>query len=170
MQESANPPRRRAETSESAGSQAWPLWALVALVVLGILIALWQHRQSRRRDERASFDEALAEASWLGRDLLPTLLMASHEERRGAWNVSRPRVVALTDRLAGLATPGSETAGALNAQHLESAVIGVRGALDDESRAGGESAAEALGAVKQAARALDQVLADLVPAASRPGG
>ena len=42
-------------------------------------------------------------------------------------------------------------------------------ALDNESRAGGlDTAAEALGAVKQAARQLDQVLADLLPAAARP--
>ena len=117
-----------------------------------------------------SFDLALSEARWLGRDLLPTLLTASRDERRGAWSVSRPRVVALEDRLAELANPGSETVGALNAQHLETAVIGVRDALDNESRSGGlDAAAEALGAVKQAARQLDQVLADLLPAAARPG-
>ena len=159
-----------AEPSESGGSDAWPLWALVALVVVGIVVALWLHRQSRRRDEHSSFDVALSEADWLGRDLLPTLLTASRDERRGAWSVSRPRVVALEDRLAGLATPGSGTVGSLNAQHLETAVIGVRSSLDDESRAGGlDSATEALGAVKQAARQLDQVLADLLPAAPRRG-
>ena len=55
-----------------------------------------------------------------------------------------------------------DTAGALLEMTIE--------ALDNEGRASGlDTAAEALGAVKQAARQLDQVLADLLPAAGRPG-
>jgi hypothetical protein len=157
-----------AESSGSDGTPAWPLWALVALVVLGVVIALWQHRQSRRRSASASFELAFSESRWLGRDLLPTLLASSRDERRGAWSVARPRVVALEDRLAELASPGTETTAALNAQHLETAVIGVRGALDNETRSDAGAAAEAFGGVKQAARQLDQTLADLRPAAA-PG-
>jgi hypothetical protein len=151
------------DPSESEGSSAWPLWALLGLVVLGVVIALWQHRQSRRREARESFDLALSESRWLGRELLPSLLAASREERRGAWSVARPRAVALEKRLAELASPGSETVAAMNAQQLETAVIGVRGALDDETRPGAD-AAETLGGVKQAARQLDQVLAELMAA------
>jgi hypothetical protein len=92
------------------------------------------------------------------------LLASSRDERRGAWSVARPRVVALEDRLAQLAAPGSETTAAVNAQQLETAVIGVRGALDNESRADAGGSAEALGGVKQAARQLDQTLADILPA------
>jgi hypothetical protein len=152
-----------ADSSESDGTSAWPLWALVALVILGVAIALWQHRQSRRRDARESFELALSESRWLGRDLLPTLLASSRDERRGAWSVARPRVVALEDRLAALGAPGSETTGAVKAQRLEMAVIGVRGALDNESRSDAGAAAEAFGGVKQAARQLDQALADALP-------
>jgi hypothetical protein len=157
-----------AESSGSDGTSAWPLWALVALVVLGVVIALWQHRKSRRRDARDSFELAFSESRWLGRDLLPALLASSRDERRGAWSVARPRVVALEDRLAALASPGSESTAAVNAQRLEAAVIGVRGALDNESSSGADTAAETLGGVKQAARQLDQTLAELLPA-NAPG-
>jgi hypothetical protein len=156
-----------AQTDDS--STGWALWALLALVVVGVAVAGWQHRQSRRREQQSSFDLAVSESRWLGRELLPVLLVGSRDERRGAWNVSRPRVVALEERLAQLATPGSETIRSLNAQQLETSVIGVRSALDDESRtSGAEEAAEALGGVKQAARALDQVLATLLPSAAVP--
>jgi hypothetical protein len=60
------------------------------------------------------------------------------------------------------------TTAAVNAQHLETAVIGVRGALDNESRPDADAAAAALGGVKQAARQPDQTLADVQPAAA-PG-
>jgi hypothetical protein len=158
-----------AQTDADDSSTGWALWALLALVVVGVAVAGWQHRQSRRREQQSSFDLAVSESRWLGRELLPVLLVGSRDERRGAWNVSRPRVVALEERLAQLATPGSETIGSLNAQQLETSVIGVRSALDDESRtSGAEEAAEALGGVKQAARALDQVLATLLPSAAAP--
>jgi hypothetical protein len=153
-----------AESSGSDGTSAWPLSALVALVVLAVVIALWQHRRSRRRDAHDSFELAFSESRWLGRDLLPTLLASSRDERRGAWSVARPRVVALEDRLAELASPGSEATASMSAQHLETAVSGVRGALDNESRSVADAGAEAFGGVKQAARQLDQTLADVLPA------
>jgi hypothetical protein len=155
-----------AQTATDDSSTDWALWALLALVV-GVAVAGWQHRKSRRREKQSSFDLAVSESRWLGRELLPALLVGSRDERRGAWSVSRPRVVALEERLARLATPGSETIGSLNAQQLETSVIGVRSALDDESRTSGpEEATEALGGVKQAARALDQAVATLLPSAA----
>ena len=63
--------------------------------------------------------------------------------------MSRPRVAILEDRLAELASPGSETTAALNAQRLETTVIGVRGTLDNESRSDTGAAAEAYGGVKR---------------------
>jgi hypothetical protein len=77
---------------------------------------------------------------------------------------SRTLSAGLEDRLAELAAPGSETTAAVTAQHLETAVVSVRGALDNESRSGPDAAAEAFGGVKQAARQLDQTLADVLPA------
>jgi hypothetical protein len=160
-------------TTDDDSTLGWPLWVLVALVVVavGVVIALVQHR-SRRKDERSSFEAALSESLWLGRDLTPALLGDSRDERRGAWSVARPRVVALEDRLARLASPGSESIDSLNAQHLETAVIGLRRALDAESQPGDpgpDAAAEAIGGVKQAALQLEQVLSAVAPTPAPPG-
>ena len=172
-QASTTPSATSASTPTSDDSTpGWPLWVLVALiaVAVGVVIALMR-RSSRRQDQRSSFEAALSESQWLGRDLTPTLLGDSRDERRGAWSVARPRVVALEDRLARLASPGSESSDSLNAQQLETAVIALRRALDAESQSGGpgpDAAAEALGAVKQAARQLDQVLSALAPTPAPP--
>ena len=153
-----------AEASDSEDSSAWLLWVLAALVIAAVAIALWLRSRSRRRDQRSAFDLALAEARWLGQEALPTLLSAPSDERRGAWRVTRPRVAALEERLGELASPGSDSIAAVDAQRLKTAVTGVRGALDDEAQSTGpEAAAEAHGAARQAARQLDQVLSELLP-------
>jgi hypothetical protein len=135
---------------------------------VALVVWLWRRRQSRLREQR-SFDLALAEARWLEHDALPTLLSADRDARRGAWQVARPRVAALEEQLAQLAPPGSSSLAAVNAQHLRTAVVGVRSALDDESQATSpEAAGEAHGAARQAARQLEQVLSELAP--STPAG
>ena len=156
-------PTTAADSSGSSDSSTWLIWALIGLVVLALAVALVRRRQSRRRDER-SFDLALAEARWLDHEALPTLLSASRDERRGAWQVARPRVAALEEQLAPLASPGSDTLAAVNARHLKTAVAGVRSALDEEAQATSpDVAGEAHGAARQAARQLGQVLTELEP-------
>ena len=149
-----------AQPSESGDTPGWLPWALLALVVgAAVVFALWQRQKSRRRDENASFDAAVAEARWLEAEVLPTLLEAPRDERRGAWRVARPRVAALEAALGELAAPNTDSVVAVNAQHLKSAVTGVRGALDDETLSTGpENTGVAYGAAKQAARQLNQVL------------
>ena len=158
-----------AQPSERGDTPGWLPWALLALVVgAAVVFALWQRQKSRRRDENASFDAAVAEARWLEAEVLPTLLEAPRDERRGAWRVARPRVAALEAALGELAAPNTDSVVAVNAQHLKSAVTGVRGALDDETLSTGpESTGVAYGAAKQAARQLNQVLTELQPAAPR---
>jgi hypothetical protein len=139
------------------------VWILIGLVVVAVTVVLVRRRQSRHRAQR-SFDLALAEARWLAREAVPTLLSATRDERRGAWQVARPRVAALEEQMAQLAPPGSDSLAAVNARHLRTVVAGVRSALDEEAQATSPDAAgEAHGAAKQAARQLNQVLNELEP-------
>lgn len=170
---STTPSAASASTTTSDDS-GWPPWVLVTLVLvaIGVVIAIVAHRRARHRDEHASYETALSESLWFGRDLTPTLLGDSADERRGAWSVARSRVVALEGRLTRLASPGSESTDSSNAQQLATAVVGLRRALDAESQPAGpgpDAAAEALGGVKQAARQLDQVLSGLAPTPAAPG-
>ena len=157
-------PTTAAAASDSEDSSGWLPWALAALVIAAVAVALWLRSRSRPRDQRSAFELALAEARWLQQEALPTLLSASSDERRGAWRVTRPRVAALEVRLGELVSSGSDSVAAVNAQHLKTAVAGVRSALDDEAESTGpEAAAEAHGAARQAARQLDRVLTELLP-------
>lgn len=150
--------------SGDEGSTTWLLLALLGLIAVVVAVVIWQNRKNQRRDQ-SSFDAALAEARWLEREALPTLLAAPRAERRGAWRVARPRVAALEQQLGQLAPPGTDSVAAVNAQHLKTAVAGVRDALDDETLSTSPDAeAEAYGAAKQAARQLDQVMAELLSA------
>jgi hypothetical protein len=170
---STTPVATSASTTTDGDSTGWPPWVLVALVLvaIGVVVAIVQHRSSRRKAERSSFETALSESLWFGRDLTPALLGESPDERRGAWRVARSRVVALEDRLARLAASESESSDSSNVQQLATAVVGLRRALDAESQPGGgpSDAAEALGGVKQAARQLDQLLSGYAPTPGPPG-
>ncbi|MGZ4592843.1 MAG: hypothetical protein ACXV3C_03180 [Actinomycetes bacterium] len=159
-----------ASGSDSNGIPAWAGLALLALAVAAIGIALWQRGRSSRRHWAASLDSALTETQWLARDLLPSLLTTSREGRRGGWGVARARVLALQDRLAALAASAPDEAGSGTARQLDAAVTDVRQALDAEAQSTGEErAAEAFGAVQQAARQLDQQLAAVMSPAPPAG-
>jgi len=110
----------------------------------------------------------VVEARWLDGEVLPTLLEAPPDERRGAWRIARPRVAALEATLGELAAPDAESGVAANARQLTAAVTDVRAALDAETLSTGlDNSGAAYGAAEQAARQLGQVLTELQPAAPR---
>ena len=84
---------------------------------------------------------------------------ATDDERRGAWQVARPRVTAAEDQLAVLGTSAPDEASALQVSRLTSGVAGVRESLDAVSIASDPSlASQARGQLTQAQRALTDAL------------
>jgi hypothetical protein len=89
---------------------------------------------------------------------------ATDDERRGAWQVARPRVTAAEDQLAVLATSAPDEASALQVSRLTSGVAGVRESLDAVSSAADPSlASQARGQLTQAQRALTDALPPVPP-------
>ena len=97
--------------------------------------------------------------------LVPTIEQAAtDDERRGAWQLARPRVTAAEDQLAVLATSAPDEASALQVSRLTSGVAGVRESLDALSIASDPSlASQARGQLTQAQRALTDALPPVPP-------
>ncbi len=100
------------------------VWILLAALVIAAAVAIpLLVRSSRRGTWRSELADAEREVGWYAHDLLPTLLRTSSaDELRGAWDVGRPRVTAVEQRLAALTESAPTDADRLRAEELHTAV------------------------------------------------
>jgi hypothetical protein len=152
--------------SSSSSSSNW-LWLLLALLLIagGIAWYVLAGRARSRKAWAAQLDAATGEARWLSTVLVPTIEQAAtDDERRGAWAVARPRVVAAQDRLALLRTSAPDEMTGVQIDRLSSGVTGVRESLDALSIAATpQLVSEARGALGAANRQLADALPPVPP-------
>jgi hypothetical protein len=122
------------EAAEDTAGSSW-LWWLLGAALLAGLTAFLVLRSRRRAAWSAELAEAETEAAWFARTLLPQLQQAqSPDALAGGWSVGgSDRVVAVEDRLTGLATSAPDEPGATRATEVRDAVraarLGVEGLI-----------------------------------------
>jgi hypothetical protein len=154
-----------AETQADTTTSDWVVLAVIlALAVAATALVVALRQRSARHRWTASLEASVAESRGLARDIVPSLLEASRESRRGGWQVARPQVVAAEERLADLAQSAPDVETSATARGLVEAVGDLRRRLDDEVGATDANAAAALEAARDASRRLDDRLSLLASA------
>ena len=144
----------------------WLLGLLLALVVGGLVLVGVRGRRARR-DWEARLAEAVAESTWLAHEFLPYALRAGPAvNRRDAWTAFRPRVQALVNNLNAVVASASKDR-MPTVDRLRAAVSDVSSAMDGYAATGADNR-EALGAVRQAQRQLEEALRVLRDRSDQP--
>jgi hypothetical protein len=158
-----------AAAAAAGDSNEVPTLLLLALLVVAVAaaasgFAILARRRARLREWADGLDAARSDAQRFVRDVLPSLLAGSADARHGGWEVARPQVTALEDRLAGLVEQAPDPGRAGD-------VAGLRQELDAATRAPAEEEQAALGSVGAAASRLEELLAaPAVPGPAEPPG
>ena len=120
------------DDAEDTAGTSWLWWVLGAALVAG-LAAYLVLRSRRRAAWNAELAEAEAEAAWFARTLMPQLQQAETlDAMAGGWRVGgSDRVVAVEDRLTGLATSAPDEPGATRASEVRDAVRTARLGVED---------------------------------------
>jgi hypothetical protein len=139
----------------------WLLGSLVAVAVVVLVVVAARSRRARRAWE-ARLADAVAESTWLARDLPPeTVRTDTGVGRPALWAAIRPRVDALESSLTALvASAGRDRVASV--ARLRDAVTDV-GSTYDAYEAAAWAAPESLGAARQAQRQLQEALRAFPP-------
>ncbi len=156
-------PAEEQATQEADDDGAWAWWVLglLALAAVVVLTVVLGRRGRKRADWAAGLNEAIGEATWLSRDLVPTLQGQDAAGRSGVWGIGRTRVLRLERTLEGLGGQARDPQTARRCAALTSAVQTLRSVFDQAEVAGDVGAEATTTALRQAQHELDDAIAAL---------